>query len=35
VVNKTLEPNATVASVRVVVFDRGSGRMGSLTIPVK
>jgi VWFA-related protein len=35
VVTKTLEPNPAVAQIRVVLFDRGSGRLGSLTIPAK
>jgi VWFA-related protein len=35
VVSKTLEPNPAVSQVRVVLFDRESGRLGSLTIPVK
>jgi len=35
VVTKTLEPNAAVRQVKVIVLDRGSGRLGSLTLPVK
>ncbi len=35
VVSKTLEPNPAVSRIRVVLFDRESGRLGSLTIPVK
>ena len=35
VVTKTLEPNSAVSQIRVVLFDRESGRLGSLTIPVK
>jgi VWFA-related protein len=35
VVSKTLDPNPALAQIRVVLFDRGSGRLGSLTLPVK
>jgi VWFA-related protein len=35
VVSKTLEPNPAVAQIKVVLFDRESGRLGSLTMPVK
>jgi VWFA-related protein len=35
VVTKTLEPHPGVTSIRVVVLDRASGRIGSLTMPVK
>lgn len=35
VVSKTFDSNAAVAQIRVVLFDRGSGRLGSLTLPVR
>jgi hypothetical protein len=35
VVTKTFDPNPEVTQIRMVVFDRESGRLGSLTIPVK
>lgn len=35
VISKTLEPNPAVAQIRLIVFDRSSGRLGSLTLPVK
>lgn len=35
VVSKTLAPNPDVAQIRVIVMDRASGRLGSLTLPVK
>jgi hypothetical protein len=35
VVSKTLDPNPAVTQIRVVLFDRESGRLGSLTIPAK
>ncbi len=35
VVSKTLEPNAAVAVIKVILLDRGSGRLGSLTLPVQ
>jgi VWFA-related protein len=35
VVSKTLDPNPAVSQIRVVLFDRESGRLGSLTMPVK
>jgi VWFA-related protein len=34
-VTKTLTPTAEVSEIRVALFDRLSGRVGSLTIPVK
>ncbi|HYL76848.1 MAG TPA: VWA domain-containing protein [Bryobacteraceae bacterium] len=35
VIGKTLEPNSEVAQIKVILFDRASGRLGSLTLPVK
>lgn len=35
VVSKTLEPNPAITQIKVVLFDRESGRLGSLTLPVK
>jgi VWFA-related protein len=35
VVSKSFEPNPAIAQVRLIVLDRGSGRLGSLTLPVK
>ena len=35
VVSKTLDPNPAVAQIRVVLFDRSSGRLGSLTLPIR
>jgi VWFA-related protein len=34
VVSKTFEPNPAIAQIRVILLDRGSGRLGSLTLPV-
>jgi VWFA-related protein len=35
IVTKTLAPNPAITQIRVVLFDRNSGRLGSLTLPVK
>jgi hypothetical protein len=35
VVSKTLDPSPAVTRIRVVLFDRSSGRLGSLTLPVR
>jgi hypothetical protein len=34
-ITKTLEPKPGLAEVRVVLVDRGSGKIGSLTVPIK
>ena len=34
-ITKTLDLAAAAVEVRVVVFDRGSGKVGSLIVPVK
>jgi len=34
VVSKTLDPESSAAQVKVILLDRASGRMGSLTLPV-
>jgi VWFA-related protein len=35
VISKTLEPNPAIAQIRLILLDRSSGRLGSLTLPVK
>ena len=34
-ISKTIEPKPGLAEVRVVLADRTSGKIGSLTVPIK